>query len=560
MKRRAFLMGLSAAIAGQRIAGRVGRAATAPRTVTPCTSGMNVLFITIEDLTANAVGCYGNPVVKTPHLDRFAGDATRFARCYCQAPMRNPSRSSFLTGLRPATTGIYRNSDAMHRHLPEGTRSLPELLRQYGIYTVNIGKLFHHSWTAEQQLNAFDRLEYCDLPREYPGVSRGLPPDIRAILGACEEPPFKYSCDPAVEDRMTQLRAKRDDVWRRAERGSAEYNAARAMFQQPMANIIGDSGLSELQERDGQKARLAAHLLGQLAKEDDPFFMSLGFSKPHTPLRCPSSYLDVYDLNDIAGPSAAAEQDTNIPAVAKRFGRNYDIFNSSFEGLVTDEAARQAIRAYYACVSFVDAQIGLVLEALESAGLGDDTIVMILSDHGFQLGEHGLWSKYTLFEQSTRVPLLVRVPGLTTGASCDEIVELADLLPTLCDLLVIPPPENLEGTSFVPLLSDPRQPWKLAAFTDCAIAGHIGRSVRTKRWRYTDWQSRETSLRQFELYDLASDPWEQNNLALDPSHRNQRTILANLLQRGWSVAHQRSPGKSTRQVEFTARPSRHILW
>ncbi|MHC4521636.1 MAG: sulfatase [Planctomycetota bacterium] len=560
MKRRAFLIGLSTAIAGQLFAGRVGRSETAPRAVTPNTSGMNVLFVTIEDLTAGAVGCYGNLAVKTPHLDRFAGGATRFARSYCQAPMCNPSRSSFLTGLRPGTTGIYRNSDAMHRLLPEGTRSLPELLHQYAIYTVNIGKLFHHSWTAEQQLNAFDRLEYCGLPGAYQGVSRGLPPDIRAMLAACEAPPFKYSCDPAVEEHMAQLRARRDDVWRQAERGSAEYNAARAMFQQPMANILGNSGLSELQEHDGQKARLAAHLFGQLAKEKNPFFMSLGFSKPHTPLRCPKSYLDLYDLNDITGPSAAPEQDANIPAVAKRFGHNYDIFNSSFEGPVSDEAARQAIRAYYACVSFVDAQIGIVLAALDSAGLRDDTIVMIFSDHGFHLGEHGLWSKYTLFEQSTRVPLLVRVPGVTKGASCDEIVELVDLLPTLCDLLVIPPPENLEGTSFVPLLADPRQPWKLAAFTDCAIADHIGRSVRTKRWRYTDWQSRQTSLRQFELYDLASDPWEQNNLALDASHRNQRTILANLLQRGWPVAHQRSPAESTEQAGFPAHAGRHILW
>jgi uncharacterized sulfatase len=474
--------------------------------------------------------------------------------------MCNPSRSSFLTGLRPGTTKIYRNSDAMHEFLPEGTRSLPELLHQYGLHTVNIGKLFHHTWTAEQQLRAFDRLEFCGLPKGYQGVTRGLPPEIRATVTAAPEPRFRYSPDPNIENRMTELKARRDAVWRRVEPGSAEYNAARARFQQPMANIVGDSGLTDEREHDGQKARLAADLLHQLAREKNPFFMSLGFSKPHTPLRCPQKYLDLYDVEDIPSPNAPAARDRDVPDVAKRFGRNYDIFNSTFEGPVTDEAARQAIGAYYACVSFIDAQIGIVLAALDDAGLRDDTIVMIVSDHGFHLGEHGLWSKYTLFEQSTRVPLLVRVPGVTTGATCDEIVELVDLLPTLCELLVIPPPDNLEGTSFVPLLSDPRQPWKLAAFTVCALANHIGRSVRTKRWRYADWQSEKTSIRQFELYDLDNDPWEQNNLALDPGHRNQRTILANLLQRGWPVAHQRGAAESAHQAGLPAHRCRHILW
>jgi arylsulfatase A-like enzyme len=560
MKRRTFLTGLSGALVGKPFLSRIGRADHAPVAATSNTSGMNVLFINIEDLTANAVGCYGNPLARTPHLDRFADSAVRFARCYCQAPMCNPSRSSFLTGLRPGTTGIYRNSDAMHQLLAEGTRSLPELLHQYGIHTVNIGKLFHHSWTAERQLKAFDQLEYCGLPARYPGVTRGLPPEIRANVTASPEPRFKYSADPNVEERMTELKAKRDAMWRQVERGTAEYDEARAMFQQPMANIVGDSGLTDEQERDGQKARLAAHLLRQLAEEKNPFFMSLGFEKPHTPLRCPEAYLDLHDLDDIPAPCAPAEQDANIPEVAKRFGRNYDIFNSAFEGTVTDEVARQAVRAYYACVSFIDAQIGLVLETLDDTGLSDDTIVIVFSDHGFHLGEHGLWSKYTLFEQSTRVPLLVRVPGVTTAATCDEIVELVDLLPTLCELLVIPPPDNLEGTSFVPLLSDPRQPWKLAAFTVCALANHVGRSVRTKRWRYTDWQSQKTSLREFELYDLDNDPWEQNNLALDASHRNQRTILANLLQRGWSVAHPRGMAELAQRAGPPAQRCRHILW
>jgi len=546
MRRRTFLKDVVAGMTGALALPPLGRGAanTGESPGQPDVAAMNVLLIDIEDLTAAAVGCFDNPLVKTPHLDRFAAQAVRFSRCYCQAPMCNPSRSSFLTGLRPETTRVYTNADPMDRRLPEGTPSLPELLNQKDLYTINIGKLFHHTWTAQKQMSAFDRLESCERPKNYEGLTTGLPKHLANKLAELPKPRFRYSPDPAVEKRMAELKKQRDEIWRRAKKGSREYDKARAMFQQPMANLFGDSGLLAEQESDGRKARLAAHILQEMAAEKKPFFLSLGISKPHTPLRCPKKYLDLYDLMYIPAPAAPLEEDRNIPDVAKRFGRNYDIFNDRYDGTVTSKAARQAVLAYYACVSFIDAQIGLVLQALEHTGLAEKTIVLIFSDHGFQLGEHGLWSKYTLFEQSTRVPLLVGVPGLTpAGATCDEIVELVDLVPTLCELLDLTPPQNLEGTSFAPLLSDPGQPWKKAAFTTCAIAGHLGRSVRTKRWRYADWESKKTGAHEFELYDLDADPWEQHNLAHDPKYRNRRTILANLLQRGWRGA--RAPAATT---------------
>jgi len=500
-------------------------------------SKMNVLLIDIEDMTAEAIGCYGNPIVKTPNLDRFAAEAVSFQRCYCQAPMCNPSRTSFLTGLRPETTRVYTNRDPMDKLLPGGTLSLVELLKAKGIYTVNIGKLFHHSWTSEKQLGAFDRLEFCELPRNYKGTSTGYPKHLQQALNTLPRPRFRYSADPAEEQRMIELKAKRDAIWRRTKRGSKQWEHARAMFQQPMANIFGDSGLLDEQEFDGKKARMAVHILGELASQNKQFFLSVGFSRPHTPLRCPKKHLDLYKLEDIGAPAAPPEKDKDIPAVAKRFGRNYDIFNSYYDRPVTTLTACKAILAYYACVSFVDAQIGLVLRSLRQLGLEDNTIVIILSDHGFQLGEHGLWSKYTLFEQSTRVPLMVRVPGVSRPAAvCDEIVELVDLVPTLCDLLELNRPANLEGISFAPLLSQPERPWKKAAFTVCAIAGYVGRSVRTRRWRYTRWRSRKTNDVQTELYDLKTDPWEQKNLAHDPRYKVQCDRLAELLEKGWQAA------------------------
>jgi arylsulfatase A-like enzyme len=562
MKRRVFLKGFPAVLAGPALFNSLGRASPSVNpAIMSHTSGMNVLFINIDDMAANAVGCYGNPTVRTPHLDRFATMAIRFARCYCQVPMCDPSRISFLTGLRPDSTHIYDNADPIDQCLPAGTQSLPELLRQYGIHSVSIGELLQHPETATQQLNAFDRLEYSTIPNGYEGESQGLPSELREALATLPRPRFTYSPNSEAEQRMAAMKAERDELCQRANSGSEEYGAARRTFQQSLANIFGDSGRLAPQESDGQKARLASHILGQLARQKTPFFMSLSFTRPHIPLCCPGQYLNLYDASDIGLPQAPPQADIDVPAVAKRFGCNEDIFNSAYTGPVTNEAARQAIRAYYGCVSFIDAQIGIVLEALERENLSDDTIVIISSDHGFQLGEHGLWSKDTLFEQSTHVPLMVRVPGLTRKeTACDEIVELVDLLPTICEFLAIPLPDCQEGTSFAPLFADPHQPWKLAAFSICSMADHVGRSVRTKRWRYTDWQSRKTSLRQFELYDLHTDPWEQRNLAQSANCRNQRTILANLLQRGWHVAHQRGAAGPATPAGFSSHRAEHILW
>jgi uncharacterized sulfatase len=543
MERRAFIKGVSAGLTTSLLFGFKGKGAAqnVSGQAGSCESSkMNVLFIDIEDMTAAAVGCYGNPLVKTPNLDRFAADSVRFERCYCQAPMCNPSRSSFLTGLRPDSTRVYTNSNPMDRLLPEGTVSLPEMLTRKGIYSVNIGKLFHHTWTAEKQIGAFDRLEFCELPNGYKGLSEGYPKYLKDELDSLPAPRFRYSADPDEEKRLVALKAERDRIWRKAEKNSRQYNRARAMFQQPQANVVGDSGLLEEQESDGKKARLAVHILKEMAQEKKQFFLSVGFSRPHTPLRCPKKYLDLYDFENIPAPHAPPEKDRDIPAIAKRLDRNYDIFNSHYKHPVTPQAARKAVMAYYACASFIDAQVGLIMETLEREELKDNTIVIIFSDHGFQLGEHGLWSKYTLFEQTTRVPLLMRVPGLAgKGTVCDRIVELVDLLPTLCELLNMPQPGNLEGTSFVPLLRRPGQPWKKAAFTVCPIAGYVGRSVRTKRWRYSQWQSEKTSSRQVELYDLKADPWEQTNLASDPDYAKEVVRLAALLKAGWRGARPR---------------------
>ncbi len=276
-------------------------------------------------------------------------------------------------------------------------------------------------------------------------------------------------------------------------------------------------------EADRQRARLASEILTETACEKVPFAMWLNFSSLETTLRYSRKDGDPYDRDF----RCAADQSN---------GTDKDTCHGCAQPIAGD-ALEELLDMYATCVSFIDAQIGMILETIDRVGLGNDTIIVIFSSCGFHLGQQGLWGSGTLFEPSTRVPLLTRVPGVTRRqVVCDEITELVDVLPTVCELLMVPTPDRLEGKSLVPLLRDPLQPWKRAAFTTCARDGCVGRSVRTKRWRYTDWQTTGGVRRHFELYDLETDPLEQTNLTTDPRHRNERTILANLLQRGWRAA------------------------
>jgi uncharacterized sulfatase len=239
----------------------------------------------------------------------------------------------------------------------------------------------------------------------------------------------------------------------------------------------------------------------------------------------------MYDPDKIPDPPAPPEQCRDIPDVAHKFGKSADIFSSRKP---TPREAREAIAAYYASVSYVDAGIGLVLDALDETGLAASTIVIFLGDHGFHLGEHGLWSKYTLFESSTRAPFIVRVPGAAgNGKPCPGIIEFVDLVPTLCDLVGLERPPGLEATSFAPLLSNPDRPWKKAAYTWFGNKGQ-NRSVRTQRYRYAEWEYKGETFKEF--YDLQADPWETVNRAADPACAELVAEHQRLLKEGWKAA------------------------
>jgi len=511
LNRRNFLKGSLGLALGATASGRA--AAAAPK------RARNLLFVIIDDWNAQVAGSYGNPIVRTPHFDAFAARSVRFARAYCQAPICNPSRTSFVTGLRPDTTQVYRNQDPMDQRLPAGTTSLPELFADAGSYTVNVGKLFHGASMASAQMRRFDRIELTPKPAGYAGVSTGYP----------DAPPYvplelRVTADSArLRRKLSEVRARRDAL--------ALDDPARRQAQLAVrayeSGLMGDSGESEQASSDGQRARLAAQILRERAREARPFLLCVGLGKPHSPLLAPKPYVDLYDPAELPLPAAPVGQDRGIPPVARRHGTNYEVFNFLD---ATPSRARKAIASYYACVSFIDAQLGIVLEALEASGLADETVVMIFADHGFHLGEHGLWGKSTLFEQSTRVPLLVRVPGAPgNGQACDAIVELVDLLPTICELFAFAPPQRFEGSSLAPLLAAPGRRWKPAAFTICG--GLQGRSVRTRRYCYSEWAQEGQS-----LHDLEDDPWEQRNAIAQPGYRSVLAEHRALLRSGWRAA------------------------
>ena len=535
LSRREFLQAAAGGAAGLAL-GSIARSAGAPTTA--CTvDGMNILFLVVEDWTTAGVGCYGNGIVKTPHVDALARTGVRFERAYCQGPICNPSRTSFCTGLRPATTGVYNNDQWMSRFLPADATSLAELMKRNGACTAHMGKLYHYTYTAEKQMAAFDRIELCELPKDYKGVSKGYkqPPGTRKP----RQKPWQFCPDPALDAELRRRWEERKVLEKEVPLDTPKrWEKVNKPFQQLYAELVGDLGQHEEYTPDGKIARYAAQLIGEWAKEGRQFFLSLGMHAPHTPLLSPAEYASMYDPDKMPMPHAPRKDDRGVPDVAVRHGKNFDIFNQ-FEQ--TPGRIRAALAGYYGCSSFVDAQIGIVLKALQTAGIADRTIVVLLSDHGFHLGEHGCWSKYTVFEQSTRVPLIVRVPGAKgNGRACEEIVELVDLLPTLAELWKIKAPGNLEGLSFAPLLERPETPWKSAAFCTVPLGG-LGRAVRTKRYRYTEWARPGRKPDAVELYDLQSDSWEQHNLAGQADHAQTQARLAALLKEGYTSA---LPGRS----------------
>lgn len=493
MRQTGTCLTLLAALLSLGVVSGVSRAADSAGARLPDTTKMNVLFLDFEDFNAASLGCYGNPICRSPNIDRLAATGVLFERAYVQAVCCNPSRSSFLTGLRPETSNVRSNADPMPERLPPGTKSLPTYFKERDFYLANIGKLFHGGFEGDH-LRCFDRLEFSPRPPSWTGPE----PILK----------FRPVARPASEPKPPK-------------KGSPGYNA----WRRQRSDRYGDSGMTEEEHGDYRYSVTAVALLKEFARDKRQFFLSVGSQRPHTPLTAPQKYLELYDPAQIPAPQAPPEKNQGVPEVARKFGRSSDIFMSA---PATPQQAREAVAAYYACVSLVDAGVGRILDTLEEEGLADNTIVVFLGDHGFHLGEHGLWSKYTLFEPSRRAPLIVRVPGAPgNGRACRGLVEFVDILPTLGELSGLELPGHLEGTSFAPLLADPGRPGKKAAFSELQANRAINRAVVTERYRYAEWPYQGEVIA--ELYDLKNDPWETVNLAGDPQHARICDEMASLL-------------------------------
>ena len=472
----------------------------------------NVLFIAVDDLRPE-LGCYGVPVIQTPHIDALARRGTVFTRAYCQQAVCNPSRASLLTGRRPDTTKVYGNGTHIRLALPEVV-TLPQYFKQHGYHSQALGKIFH--------MGMNDPVSW-SVP-----LSRVMVPmyvDENAEAAWRDEIERRYT-PQAFRRRASKVDPHTELVLRL---GSAGGGVSRGPSWE--APDVPDDALM-----DGQTAIQAVQALRRI--KDKQFFLAVGFFKPHLPFVAPKKYFDLYPLEKLRlVDNPFPPQD--VPRIAlhnsnELRGQYTDVPKS---GPISDQKALELIRGYYAATTYVDAMIGRVLDELDRLGLRQKTVIVLWGDHGWQLGEHALWGKATNFEAATRSPLIFSAPGQKLpGAKTDALAEFVDVYPTLCELCGLPVPDGLEGTSLAPVIDRPDRPWKRAAFSQYPRPKVMGHSIRTDRYRYTEWATPGQQPMGIELYDHQSDPQENVNIAAAPEKAELLAELSRKLHAGWRAA------------------------
>ena len=480
----------------------------------------NVLFIAVDDLRPE-FGAYGASYVKSPNLDRIAKAGITFYRAYCQQAVCSPTRSSLMTGTRPDTTKVWDLETHFRAALPNVV-TLGQHFKNHGYFVQGMGKIYHGSlddaptWSVPWQSSR--------------GQAYGLPENL-ALNN-------RQSAAPAVAGGSGKKSGKKkQEPTPRNSRGPAFEGAD-----------VPDDTFT-----DGQNAKLAVATLGVMAKQQQPFFLALGFSKPHLPFVAPKKYWDLYDPAKIQlAPNKFRPKDA--PDYAIQPGGELRNYHGIPEGSIPDDLARQLKHGYYAAISYMDAQLGLVLDELDRLDLAKNTIVVLWGDHGWKLGEHDAWCKHSNAENDTNGALLLSVPGMKhAGAKATGLVEFVDIYPTLAELAGLPLPAHLEGLSFKPVLDHPTRPWKPAAFSQYPRPGNsatggiplMGYSMRTERYRFTVWLHRDDpgKVADIELYDHQTDPQENLNVAKSPAHRELLEQLMAQWRGGWQGA-QRAITKS----------------
>jgi len=453
----------------------------------------NVLFLICDDLNCD-LGCYGHPLVKSPNIDRLAKRGVRFQQAYCQFPLCGPSRASFMTGLYPDQTLVRRNAIYIREHIPN-VNTLPQMFRDNGYFATRIGKIFHY----------------------------GVPRNIGS--GGHDDP---YSWNQTINPRGRDV----DDE-------PLIFSLRPGQFGGTLSWLAADG--TDEEQTDGIAAAHATRLLKQYAQSKQPFFLAVGLFRPHTPYVAPKKYFEMYPTDKIVVPTVPEGYLDTIPKPARQaITRKKDQVN------LPDDLARQAIQAYYASITFADAQLGHILDTLEETALDKNTIVLFTSDHGYHMGEHGHYQKTTLFENAARVPLIIAAPGMkASGASTATLAEMVDFYPTLAELCGLEAPKFLSGVSLASVLNDPTVKPRTSAFTQFAS----GYSIRTDRYRYTHWGDEGAD--GLELYDHKTDPAEMHNLADSDDHEDLIKKLSDMLKTRIEANRQKPDGIT--QIQFENR-------
>lgn len=434
----------------------------------------NVLFLVVDDLNTR-LGCYGDDRVQSPNIDRLAARGLLFERAYCQYPSCGPSRASVLTGLRPHHTRVIDNRTRLREALPNAI-TLPQWFRRHGYRTSRVGKVFHQDVPTDLGTGGLDDPDSWDEVVN----PRGRDKDDEALLTV-------HTPSLPLPDQMAFLAAAGNDT----------------------------------EQTDGKVAGETIRLLRQNAGKR--FFLAAGFYRPHLPSIAPKKWFNLYALDQTTLPALPQQYRERVPEPALASTPVWPNFGT------TELQARECVLAYHATVSFVDAQIGRVLDALDALDLAKSTLIVLWGDHGFHLGEHGLWRKNSLFEESTRAPLILAAPWIadSQGRSCPNPVEFIDIFPTVTEAAGLPLPQALDGLSLLSLLENPGASHDRPAYSEVHFGDIPGRTVRTSGWRYTEWGPEGSAGR--ELYNETLDPEEMNNLAEDPSHQEVRGKLRALL-------------------------------
>ena len=452
----------------------------------------NVLFIAIDDLRPE-LGCYGSDLVKSPNIDRLADMGTLFERAYCQQSVCGPSRVSLLCGQRPDTTKVW-SLFTKFRDIQPNIVTLPQLFKNNGYHSYRLGKIFHTGHG-----NREDEISWTSMPSSKDNRVHFLKPPKKKkakYLSECLDVP------------------------------DSSYN-------------------------DGKSTDHAIEVMKNFQKKKTPFFLAVGYKKPHLPFVAPKKYWDLYNRETIPDSPVTQPPEGAFEHAMASFGEMRKYIGVPQEGPVSLEQKKLLRHGYLACVSYVDAQIGRLLEALESTGLKENTIVILWSDHGWKLNDYANWCKHSNMEIDTQVPLILSVPGQKGGQRSKALVELVDIYPTLIELCGIQAPHQLDGNSLMPLVENPTRSWKSAVFSQYPRGSEnlMGHSIRSGKWRYVEWLDRDSGeVKARELYDHQNSPLAKQNLSTNQEYAKTMKELSLLLGKGqgWK--------KIKRQLEESLNP------